>query len=126
MQELSQLCVANPVMKEINAELDIDAFNIKRSRGELTKESVIKKLKTLSLESQLDALAIAHHASILDGVISQNEAKLMNELASELDISIEIIENRLRREVVQKLPKYHRQAKWQAKRELDEREKRLK
>ena len=25
MQELSQLCVANPVMKEINAELDIDA-----------------------------------------------------------------------------------------------------
>ena len=94
-EEMIEICNNNPVYKKHEEKIDQDLLSIKIGRGEATKENAIRTLKSRSLNTQLDALAVVYHVLLADGKMEEGEKKLMVELLQEFNIGIEDVEKRL-------------------------------
>ena len=94
-EEMIEICNNNPVYKKHEEKIDQDLLSIKIERGEATKENVIRTLKSRSLNTQLDALAVVYHVLLADRKMEEGEKKLMLELLQEFNIGIEDVEKRL-------------------------------
>ena len=94
--EIMNLIQLNPVFMKYQKQVDQDKLSAKIKSGEATKEAAISALKSKSKKVQLDALAIAWHVLCADGDMSEEEKKLMVELAIEFDFeSLDPIQKRL-------------------------------
>ena len=94
-EEMIEICNNNPVYKKHEEKIDQDLLSIKIERGEATKENAIRTLKSRSLNTQLDALAVVYHVLLADRKMEEGEKKLMVELLQEFNIGIEDVEKRL-------------------------------
>ncbi|MDC0229935.1 hypothetical protein OAK48_03080 [Deltaproteobacteria bacterium] len=94
-EEMIEICNNNPVYKKHEEKIDQDLLSIKIERGEATKENAIRTLKSRSLNTQLDALAVVYHVLLADRKMEEGEKKLMLELLQEFNIGIEDVEKRL-------------------------------
>ena len=94
-EEMIEICNNNSVYKKHEEKIDQDLLSIKIERGEATKENAIRTLKSRSLNTQLDALAVVYHVLLADRKMEEGEKKLMVELLQEFNIGIEDVEKRL-------------------------------
>ena len=85
----------NPSFKIINEDFDRVKYDEKNHLGEATKENAIQTLKSLDLNSQIEALAIVWHILIADGLMKTEENALMVNLLEEFNIDVSTISNKL-------------------------------
>ena len=72
-----------------------DKYEEKNNLGETTKENAIQTLKSLDLNSQIEALAIVWHILIADGLMKTEEKALMVNLLEEFNFDVSTISNKL-------------------------------
>ena len=85
----------NPNYIIINEDFDRVKYEEKNNLGETTKENAIQTLKSLDLNSQIEALAIVWHILIADGLMKTEEKVLMVNLLEEFNCDINTISNKL-------------------------------
>ena len=85
----------NPNYIIINEDFDRVKYEEKNNLGETTKENAIQTLKSLDLNSQIEALAIVWHILIADGLMKTEEKALMVNLLEEFNFDISTISNKL-------------------------------
>tara|TARA_B100000315_G_C14381828_1_gene497815 strand:+ start:269 stop:640 length:372 start_codon:yes stop_codon:yes gene_type:complete len=85
----------NPNYIIINEDFDRVKYEEKNNLGETTKENAIQTLKSLDLNSQIEALAIVWHILIADGLMRTEEKVLMVNLLEEFNCDINTISNKL-------------------------------
>ena len=85
----------NPSFITINEDFDRVKYDEKIHLGEATKENAIQTLKSLDLNSQIEALAIVWHILIADGLMKTEEKVLMVNLLEEFNCDINTISNKL-------------------------------
>ena len=85
----------NPNFITISEDFDRVKYDEKNHLGETTKENAIQTLKSLDLNSQIEALAIVWHILIADGLMKTEEKALMVNLLEEFNFDISTISNKL-------------------------------
>ena len=85
----------NPNYIIINEDFDRVKYEEKNNLGETTKENAIQTLKSLDLNSQIEALAIVWHILIADGLMKTEEKVLMVNLIEEFNCDVSTISNKL-------------------------------
>ena len=85
----------NPSFITINEDFDRVIYDEKNNLGETTKENAIQTLKSLDLNSQIEALAIVWHILIADGLMKTEEKALMVNLLEEFNFDVSTISNKL-------------------------------
>ena len=85
----------NPNYIIINEDFDRVKYEEKNNLGETTKKNAIQTLKSLDLNSQIEALAIVWHILIADGLMKTEEKVLMVNLLEEFNCDINTISNKL-------------------------------
>ena len=85
----------NPSFITINEDFDRVKYDEKIHLGEATKENAIQTLKSLDLNSQIEALAIVWHILIADGLMKTEEKALMVNLLEEFNCDVSTISNKL-------------------------------
>ena len=85
----------NPSFITINKDFDRVKYDEKNNLGEITIEDAIQTLKSLDLNSQIEALAIVWHILIADGLMKTEEKALMVNLLEEFNFDISTISNKL-------------------------------
>ena len=85
----------NPSFITINEDFDRVIYDEKNNLGETTIENAIQTLKSLDLNSQIEALSIVWHILIADGLMKTEEKALMVNLLEEFNIDVSTISNKL-------------------------------
>ena len=85
----------NPNYIIINEDFDRVKYEEKNNLGETTKKNAIQTLKSLDLNSQIEALAIVWHILIADGLMKTEEKVLMVNLLEEFNCDVSTISNKL-------------------------------
>ena len=85
----------NPSFITINEDFDRVKYDEKIHLGEATKENAIQTLKSLDLNTQIEAMAIVWHILIADGLMKTEEKALMVNLLEEFNIDVSTISNKL-------------------------------
>ena len=85
----------NPSFITINEDFDRVKYDEKIHLGEATKENAIQTLKSLDLNTQIEAMAIVWHILIADGLMKTEEKALMVNLLEEFNFDVSTISNKL-------------------------------
>ena len=85
----------NPSFITINEDFDRVKYDEKIHLGEATKENAIQTLKSLDLNTQIEAMAIVWHILIADGLMKPEEKVLMVNLLEEFNCDVSTISNKL-------------------------------
>ena len=85
----------NPSFIAISDDFDRVKYDEKIHLGEATKENAIQTLKSLDLNTQIEAMAIVWHILIADGLMKTEEKALMVNLLEEFNIDVSTISNKL-------------------------------
>ena len=85
----------NPSFITINKDFDRVKYDEKIHLGEATKENAIQTLKSLDLNTQIEAMAIVWHILIADGLMKPEEKVLMVNLLEEFNCDVSTISNKL-------------------------------
>ena len=85
----------NPNFITISDDFDRVKYDEKIHLGEATKENAIQTLKSLDLNTQIEAMAIVWHILIADGLMKTEEKALMVNLLEEFNFDVSTISNKL-------------------------------
>ena len=85
----------NPNFITISDDFDRVKYDEKNNLGKTTKENAIQTLKSLDLNTQIEAMAIVWHILIADGLMKTEEKALMVNLLEEFNFDVSTISNKL-------------------------------